>query len=86
MNIFLSHTARNAQKIIQNALEQNRHELLEPEAKQLLGTYGIVTTRFLVASSAHEAIQAANSIKYPVVLKIISPDMEQEKSLIPVRL
>lgn len=78
MNIFLSHTTHNAQKIIQNALEQNRHELLEPEAKQLLGTYGIVTTRFLVASSALEAIQAANSIKYPVVLKIISPDLSHK--------
>ncbi|MCF6150405.1 MAG: acetyl-CoA synthetase [Candidatus Kuenenia sp.] len=78
MNIFLSHTPHHTKKIIHNALEQDRHELLEPEAKQLIGAYGIITSRYAVASTVPEAVRAANSIKYPVVLKIVSPDISHK--------
>ncbi|MBM4055711.1 MAG: acetyl-CoA synthetase [Planctomycetes bacterium] len=78
MNNSLSYSTHNTQTIIQNALAQNRYELLEPEAKQLIETYGIVTTKYSVTTSASEAIRAANSIKYPVVLKIISPDISHK--------
>ena len=64
--------------IIQNALQNKRYELLEPEAKELIGDFGITTTRHAVTSSVKGAIQAATSIGYPVVLKIVSPDIRHK--------
>lgn len=48
-------------------------KLTEYEAKQVLRAYGIPTTREILATTPEEAVDAANSIGYPVVMKIISP-------------
>jgi len=52
-----------------------RKHLLETEAKGILAEYGIPVTRFKLAKSEAEAIKAAEEIGYPVVLKIVSPDV-----------
>lgn len=49
--------------------------LLEPEAIQLLQAYGIPYPSHGVARSADEAIEIADRLGYPVVLKIVSPDV-----------
>jgi len=49
--------------------------LLEPEAKQLCSQYGIPVTNYRVAGTRLEALKAAGEIGYPVVLKIVSPDV-----------
>jgi acyl-CoA synthetase (NDP forming) len=46
--------------------------LLDHEAKRLLTSRGIQTSRFRVVESPDEAVQFANDIGYPVVLKGIS--------------
>lgn len=49
--------------------------LVEREAKAILARYGIPVTGEQLATTADEAVEAANAIGYPVVLKIESPDI-----------
>jgi acetate---CoA ligase (ADP-forming) len=49
--------------------------LSEREAKHILQLYGIPVTRESLATSADQAVEQANEIGYPVVLKIESPDI-----------
>lgn len=49
--------------------------LSEPEAYTLLAGYGIPVPEFRVATSPEEAADHADAIGYPVVLKVISPQV-----------
>jgi len=49
--------------------------LLEPEAKAVCMKYGIPVTKFGVAKTIEEAVKLAEEIGYPVVLKVVSPDV-----------
>ena len=62
-------------KIINQAKKENRKALLEPEAKTICMEYGIPVTKFKVALNENEAAKYADKIGYPVVLKIVSPDI-----------
>ncbi|MGD0449650.1 MAG: acetate--CoA ligase family protein [Candidatus Bathyarchaeia archaeon] len=62
-------------KIINQAKKEGRKALLEPEAKTICTEYGIPVTKFKVASNQKEASKFADEIGYPVVLKIVSPDI-----------
>ncbi len=64
-----------ATEIINNALREGRVNLLEPEAKSICIQYGLPTPAFDVASNSNEAEDFANKIGYPIVLKIVSPDI-----------
>jgi len=57
------------------ARKEGRSYLLEPEAKMVCMEYGIPVTRFKVAGTAEEAVKFAEGIGYPIVLKIVSPDV-----------
>jgi len=61
--------------IISSIKSQNRIELLEFEAKRVISAWGIKTTRAELAKDVNEAVKVAREIKYPVVLKIASPDI-----------
>ena len=62
-------------KIINQAKKEGRKALLEPEAKTICMDYGICVTKFKVAVNEKEAVHCAEEIGYPVVLKIVSPDI-----------
>lgn len=62
-------------QILQKARIEGRNNLLEPEAKTICIEYGIPVTKFKVAKNDKEAVQFAEEIGYPVVLKIVSPDI-----------
>src|SRR5512136_314209 len=49
--------------------------LSEALSKELLASYGIPVTRPVPAATAEEAVRAADAAGYPVVLKILSPDI-----------
>lgn len=49
--------------------------LSEPDSKAILKRYGIPVTETLVATSRREAVEAADKLGYPVVLKVFSPDI-----------
>ena len=63
------------ERIAANARKQGRVTLLEPEAKEICVAYGIPTPNFRVARSAAEAASLAEELAYPMVLKIVSPDI-----------
>ncbi len=61
--------------IFNEAEKEGRKYLLEPEAKKICMEYGIPVTKFKVAKNETEAAQFAREIGFPVVLKIVSPDV-----------
>jgi len=63
------------EEIFEKAKEDNRDFLFEHEAKRLCGLYDMPVTEFHVSESDDEAVEAAKKIGYPVVLKIVSPQV-----------
>jgi acetyltransferase len=64
-----------ALKIIQAARAEKRDALTEIEAKEVFSAYGLPVTTTKLAKSEDEAVKLAQEIGYPVVMKIVSPDI-----------
>lgn len=62
-------------ELFKKARKGGRNHLLEPEAKAVCAEYEIPVTRFGMAKTEEEAVRLAEEIGYPVVLKIVSPDI-----------
>jgi len=60
--------------LIEQGLKENRN-LTEPEAKTLLREYGFSVPEFHICTSYTEAAKAAEQLGYPVVMKVVSPDI-----------
>jgi acetyltransferase len=56
-------------------VSRNQELLSEDDSKQLLATYGIPVTIPRPAATAEEAVLVAREIGYPVVLKVLSPQI-----------
>jgi acetyl-CoA synthetase (ADP-forming) len=65
----------NAKKIFDQVCSENRRELTELEAKNVLESYNIPVVQTELATTKQEATKLANELGYPVVLKIASPDI-----------
>jgi len=61
--------------IMRDAARENREILTETEAKQLLEYYTIPTVKTLIAKTADDAANLALQVGYPVVLKVLSPQI-----------
>jgi acetyltransferase len=61
-----------AEELIHHARERGRTILTEHESKKLLEAYGIPTVETHLARSADEAVEQADKMGYPVVLKLHS--------------
>ncbi len=61
-----------AEALIREAREAGRLLLTEHESKRLLAAYGIPVVETRLATSADEAVREAESLGYPVVLKLHS--------------
>lgn len=70
-----------AVRIVTSAASEGRHRLDELEALSLLEAYGITTTPSRGATSADEAVGAAESIGYPVVLKVMAPAVSHKSDV-----
>lgn len=64
-----------AGRLIAAARDAGRTKLTELEALELLAAYGIPAAGAELASEASEAARIAERIGFPVVLKIVSPDL-----------
>jgi acyl-CoA synthetase (NDP forming) len=65
----------NKTSIISQVRREGRKALLETEAKAICMEYAIPVTTFKLAKSEREAVEFAGQIGFPVVLKIVSPDI-----------
>ncbi|MEE9610198.1 MAG: acetate--CoA ligase family protein, partial [Desulfatiglandales bacterium] len=64
-----------ALEVIREAEKRGERRLNEYEGKRLLKAYGIPTAEEGLASSIEEAVEIAQGLGYPVVAKLISPDI-----------
>ncbi|WP_433019896.1 acetate--CoA ligase family protein [Kribbella sp. CA-294648] len=63
------------QTVLDQALAEGRTSLSAPEAKRVADAYGIPTPGEGLATTAEGAAELAAEIGFPVVLKIVSPDI-----------
>ncbi len=64
-----------ARSIIASARKHGRNALTEIEAKKVFKAYGLPITETDLAKTEEEAVQLARKIGYPLVMKIVSPDI-----------
>ena len=64
-----------AREIIAAVRADGRTSLTEIESKRIFGAYGLPVVSTELATSEDEAVKLANANGYPVVLKIVSPDI-----------
>lgn len=61
--------------IFESVTEEKREHLRETEVYEMLNAYGFSQPRSLLARTSEEAVAAAKGIGYPVVMKIVSPQV-----------
>lgn len=71
--------------LIEKALIEKRN-LTEPESKNLLLEYGLPVPEFHFCTSHKEAVKAADTLGYPVVMKIVSPDILHKSDIKGVKI
>src|SRR5471032_3058863 len=64
-----------ARRVLDEAKAAGRSALTAPEARGLCEAYGIVVPDEGLASSGAEAAQLATAMGFPVVMKIVSPQI-----------
>lgn len=62
-------------EIFDRVRAEKRSYVLEHEAKEALSLYGINTTREAICKTPDDAAKAGEKIGFPVVLKVVSPDV-----------
>ena len=66
---------RGAWRLTSLARADGRDALTENEAKAIFEIYGLPITHSKIAKSEDEAAKLANEIGFPIVMKIVSPDI-----------
>lgn len=71
----MSHSKDAVRKILDAVKADKRSSLTAPEGKLVCDAYGIPVPKEGVAKSAAEAVKLATDMGFPVVMKIVSPDI-----------
>src|SRR5450631_796425 len=71
----MAHDKPAVRKILDKVKAEGRTSLTAPEGKLVCDAYGIATPKEGVATSAAEASKIASGMGFPVVLKIVSPEI-----------
>jgi acetyl coenzyme A synthetase (ADP forming)-like protein len=69
------HDKNAVRRILNDARTAKREALTAPEARGICEAYGITIPKEGVAKSAEEAVKLASDIGFPVVMKIVSPQI-----------
>ncbi|MCV6636752.1 bifunctional acetate--CoA ligase family protein/GNAT family N-acetyltransferase [Candidatus Albibeggiatoa sp. nov. NOAA] len=72
--------------IIESVLAERRKVLTEMESKALLGAFKIPVVTTAIARTANEALVLAESMGFPIVMKINSPDITHKSDVGGVKL
>jgi acetyltransferase len=78
--------SEGARLIIEGVLTEQRKVLTEPESMAILNAFRIPTVRNAVAHSANEALIIAESIGFPIAMKVLSTDISHKSDAGGVRL
>lgn len=73
--VVMNGDKERVRKILAKIMAEGRVILGEDEGKEILKAYDIPVPTDIVAKDAKEAVAAANRIGYPVVMKVVSPDI-----------
>ncbi len=84
--IFKDVDRARGQEVIQGALGAGRSFLPEPEAYEVLSAYGFPLLKHELAHNLSDALRVADEIGYPVVLKVVSPQVIHKVDVGGVRL
>jgi acetyl coenzyme A synthetase (ADP forming)-like protein len=71
----MAHDKAAVRRLLDKVKAEGRDSLTAPEGKLVCDAYGITVPREGVASSAKDAARLATEMGFPVVLKIVSPDI-----------
>ncbi|MGH9066595.1 MAG: acetate--CoA ligase family protein [Acidimicrobiales bacterium] len=74
----MDHDRTAVREVLGQARSDGRHTLTAPEARVVCSAYGIPVPGDGVAGSADEAVALADRLGYPVVLKVVSPDISHK--------
>lgn len=77
---------KGSELIINNVLSEKRKILTTIESKAILSAFHIPVSQTIEAHNANEALVTAESIGFPVVMKISSPDITHKQDVDGVRL
>jgi acetyl coenzyme A synthetase (ADP forming)-like protein len=61
--------------VFETVRKQNRTNLIEEEGYEVLDSYGVSIPKSIVSKDEGECVKAAQAIGFPVVMKIVSPDI-----------
>jgi acetyltransferase len=78
--------SEGARLIIEGVLTEQRKILTEPESLAVLNAFRVPTVRNAVAHSANEALIIAESIGFPIAMKVLSTDISHKSDAGGVRL
>ncbi len=71
---FAKDTAK-VKSIFENVRKNGRSNLLEEEGYEVLEAYGFPTPKSILCTTEQESMDAAKQIGYPLVMKIVSPNI-----------
>src|SRR6266550_4131346 len=71
----MAHDKASVRKVLDKVKTEGRASLTAPEGKLVCDAYGIAVPKEGVATSAAEAAKIASGMGFPVVLKIVSPEI-----------
>jgi acetate---CoA ligase (ADP-forming) len=74
-----------AVQIFANAKKENRDRFTDSEVHDVLSAYGFALPKSVFARTAEDAVDAASEIGYPVVMKIVSPQIVHKSDIGGVR-
>src|ERR1700689_612420 len=72
---MMTHDKNAVRKILDQARTAKREALTAPEARGVCEAYGITIPKEGLAKTAEEAVKLASEIGFPVVMKIVSPQI-----------
>ena len=75
LSLGFSPPSSHVRLLAERALQEGRTFLTEDKADRFLDAYGIPRAKGILCTSVEQAASAAVTIGYPVVLKIVSPDI-----------
>jgi len=76
---------RRVERIISRRVRTGHLQLGEVKAKSILAAYGFRIPGGVLATSSGEAVEAAEHLGYPVVMKVVSPDIVHKSDIGGVR-